>query len=644
MKKFLYIILTALAVIPFVACQQEEEVYKPEVKDITVVSVKNLVFLPAGGSGSINVDCATSFTATSDKSWCTVAVNGKEVTVTASANPTNESRYASILMKTSQSSQTVVVQQVGEILSGLALADLEIPQKGKSLVYGYLSNLSVSMSSDQDWVHFEMVDDEDEGTMVYVTIDENPAFRIRRATVTYQAGSQSKSAVFTQLPKFGAVSGWTVDDTGGRFVFPDQIDEITVTPPSDMAGVYYMFAIGSVDDFPTTDVDAQVEEACLGASAELRAMLSSGEIQSLDDVDGLLKGKYVDEFSNLPGESKAFIACFDDEGYPTGQYALIPVSIPDRGPVKQLVDGWEIAHVGGTYTYPVQTDQFTITPKAGYENAKYIATVVSKDAVSSIEDFAFTTFAMSTRDEIHAKVENGELSSFEAGLSVGETTLSVENMAGSVYVVVVEFGDNKFYTGNYTVAEMTLDDVEPVYYKWVGKWTLTGTYLDDTPFSEVVTISVDEDDRNEDGSLRERRLIISGLDSKAVEAWGAPAEINKFYLKFDAETGAITFYGQNSTGTFTRSGLGDGCKLQLMSMYVKAGATSYTNATGYDFMSATLDGESAAKITILERSAGLPWLVARIRCVNAANSAYTTTGANDASIKLDQPLTMTRAD
>ena len=81
-----------------------------------------------------------------------------------------------------------------------------------------------------------------------------------------------------------------------------------------------------------------------------------------------------------------------------------------------------------------------------------------------------------------------------------------------------------------------------------------------------------------------------------------------------------------------------------MSMYVKVGATAYTNATGFDIMSATLDGESAAQITVLERSAGLPWLVARIRCLNAENSAYTTTGANDASIKLDKPLTMTRAD
>ena len=119
MKKFLYVILTALAALPFVACQEQEEVYKPEVKDITVASVKNLVFLPAGGTGTITVDCATSFTATSDKNWCTVSVSGNDVTVTASANSSNESRYATVLMQTSQSSQKVVVQQVGMVLDGL---------------------------------------------------------------------------------------------------------------------------------------------------------------------------------------------------------------------------------------------------------------------------------------------------------------------------------------------------------------------------------------------------------------------------------------------------------------------------------------------------------------------------------------------
>lgn len=641
MKKYLHIILTALAVLPFVACQEEEEVYKPEVKDITVRSVRTLVFLPSGGSGAIIVDCASSFTATSDKSWCTVSVSGNEVSVSATANASVESRYATILLKTAQSSQSVVVEQLGEVLDGLKLVDETISEKGKTLVYQYSSNIDVQMSSDKDWIHFEMVEDEDDnGKFVKVTVDPNPGLT-RFATVTYTAGSRSGSAEFMQYPTPTQVSNWDVSITDGAYVFPNQTDEVTVTPPN--ASTLYEFVLISKEQIQN--------EAEIGEDAIARALLTWGEIQTKMEAgtisspaEVLQSGAFSETHENMPRSIWAVATVFDQRGIPTGEYYYKDLQVPDRGPVKQAVDGWEVTHTDASYQYPVQTDQFVLTPKAGYEDVKYIATVVKKDAVSDVEDFAFTTFAMGTREELLAKVTAGELPSFEAGLLSGTSTIEVENTVGDVYVVVVAFGDNQFYTGDYQVAEFTLADLMPTYYKWAGKWTLSGTYFNDTPYSEVVTISVDENDRNEDGSLRERRLIISGFGSKAAEAWGAPEEINQFYVEFNAETGAIIFYGQNTTGTFTRSGLGDGCKLQLMSMYVKAGATSYTNATGYDFMSATLDGQSAAKITILERSAGLPWLVARIRCLNAANSAYTTTGANDAGIKLDQPLTMTRAD
>ena len=145
-------------------------------------------------------------------------------------------------------------------------------------------------------------------------------------------------------------------------------------------------------------------------------------------------------------------------------------SVPDRGPVKTLVDGWDIVHTGGTFEQPNQTDVFTVTPKAGYEDVKYIATVVKKENTPSVEDFAFTTFAMETREEILAKVASGELPNFDAGLSTGTTTLTAENMVGDVYVVVVAFGDNQFYTGEYQFTEIAVPDITPAYYKWLGEY------------------------------------------------------------------------------------------------------------------------------------------------------------------------------
>lgn len=305
---------------------------------------------------------------------------------------------------------------------------------------------------------------------------------------------------------------------------------------------------------------------------------------------------------------------------------------------------WTLAIGEGSFVYPHQENTVTVTAGASVADQKYVWTVVPASAVTTdIKDYIFDVFALEKKNEIEAAVASGEISSFADGLVSGNQSTTLSDMAGDYYVMLVGYDDMGFVSGLYQWELITVADARPVYYRWAGKWTLNGTSFDNSPYSEVITITVDENDRNADGSLRERRLIVSGFGSKAVEAWGAPEEINQFYVKFDAETGAITFYGQNTTGTFTRSSLGDGCKLQLMSMYVKAGATSYTNATGYDFMSATLDGQNAAQITILERSAGLPWLVARIRCLNAAGSAYTTTGANDAGLKLDKPLTMTRA-
>ena len=631
MKKYIYHIFAALsALLLLSACQEEKEVVvkKPVLK---VVS-SDVIFGVEGGQGTIVVEADAAVTVTSERPWVQTSVSGNTITVTVSElNPSPQSRYSRLTIAAGSDKTYVTVHQFGEIFDGMKMSDVTVANTGTTMRYAFKANMTVNVTADQPWVHCEM-DEENEGILI-VTVDKHEGFGTRFATVSFTAGTNSGSMKITQEPTYGEIAGWKVEDTDGRFVFPDQIDMIKVTPPADMASVPYYWGVVDPGELVGKDIPAFIKE--LATSTKEAA--DAGQIT-------LCKGADSDELQNLPSTAKAVIIIFDDQNYPTGQYALVDFAVPDRGPVKTLVDGWDIVHTSSTFERPTQTDVFTVTPKAGYEDVKYIATVVKKESTPSVEDFAFTTFAMDTREEILAKVASGELPNFDAGLNTGTTTLTVQDMLGDVYVVVVAFDDNQFYSGEYQYAEFAVEDKMPLYYRWAGKWTLTGTYFDDTPYSEVVTISVDEDDRNEDGSLRERRLIISGLGSKAVAAWGAPEEINQFYLKYDSETGAITFYGQNTTGTFTRSSLGEGCKLQLMSMYVKAGATSYTNSTGYDFMSATLAGESAAKITILERSAGLPWLVARIRCLNAENTAYTTTSANNASIKLDKPLTMTRAD
>ena len=460
MKKYIYLIFAALsALLLLSACRREQpvEVKKPALK---VVS-SNVVFGVEGGEGTIVVEADGTVSVTSERPWVQTSVNGKTITVTVSElNPSPQSRYSRLTIQAGSEKTYVTVHQFGEIFDGMKMEDVTVASAGTTMRYGFKANMTVNVTADQPWVHCEK-DEENEGVLV-VTVDKHEGFGTRFANVSFTAGTHSGSMKITQEPTYGAVSGWTVEDTDGRFVFPDQIDVIEVTPPADMATAPYYWGVLDPSELAGKNIPAFIREL----AASTKEAVDAGQVT-------LCKGADSDELQNLPSTAKAIIIVFDDQNYPTGQYAVIDVAVPDRGPKKQLVDGWEISHDGGTFVAPDQVDVFTITPKAGYEDVKYIATVVSKELVTDIEDYAFTTFAMAERETILAKVESGELPSFDAGLSTGTTELSCKNLTGEVYVFVVAFSDNQFYTGDYSYEEFAISDAKRSF--WIGTWTLTNT-------------------------------------------------------------------------------------------------------------------------------------------------------------------------
>ena len=460
MKKIVKPVFLVLSLLGLLAACNKPEQETTAKKALKVLSSEVIIGVE-GGEGSILVEADDAVTATSERSWCQVTVDGKSIKVSVpEPNKSRMSRYSRIIIKAGSDESHVTVQQYGEVFKGLDMEDVSFGPEGATFRYAYMANMHVQVTSDQPWVHCEM-DEENEGVLV-VTVDKHEGFGTRFANVSFTAGSNSGSMKITQEPTYGAVSGWTVEDTDGRFVFPDQIDVIEVTPSSDMAAAPYYWGVLDPSELAGKDIPAFIREL----AASTKEAVDAGEIT-------LCKGADSDELKNLPSTAKAIIIVFDDQNYPTGQYAVIDVAVPDRGPKKQLVDGWEISHDGGTFVAPDQVDVFTITPKAGYEDVKYIATVVSKELVTDIEDYAFTTFAMAEREAILAKVASGELPSFDAGLSTGTTELSCKNLTGEVYVFVVAFSDNQFYTGDYSYDEFAISDAKRSF--WIGTWTLTNT-------------------------------------------------------------------------------------------------------------------------------------------------------------------------
>ena len=555
MKKYIYLIFAALsALLLLSACRREQpvEVKKPALK---VVS-SNVVFGVEGGEGTIVVEADGTVSVTSERPWVQTSVNGNTITVTVSELNTLQAGSAVAY---------VTVHQFGEIFDGMKMEDVTVASAGTTMRYGFKANMTVNVTADQPWVHCEM-DEENEGVLI-VTVDKHEGFGYRFANVSFTAGSNTGSMKITQDPTYAAVDGWTVEDADGRFVFPDQIDKVQVTPSSDLASAPYYWGVVDPSELLGKDIPAYIKEL----AAAVKEAADAGTVTFSKGVDS-------DELQNLPSTATAIIIVFDAKNYPTGQYAVVEFSVPDRGPKKELVDGWEIAHTDGSWMYPDQIDEFTITPKAGYEDVKYIATAVKKDAVTNVEDFAFTNFAMSTREEILAKVASGELASFEDGLESGASSVSIENAAGEVYVVVVAFGDNQFFTGAYAAPLFEVADLKPAMYKWVGKWSVArkNSNYDDIDTWEITVKEVD------------KTLQIVGIESFS--------DPTRHYAEATTNADGDLVLKVQYTGAYEDSSRGH-VDVLLSGQYddTAAGKTYYTSSVGTTLFTGHLseDGNSA---------------------------------------------------
>ena len=617
MKKYIYPIFAALsALLLLSACQEEKEVVvkKPVLK---VVS-SDVIFGVEGGQGTIVVEADAAVSVTSERPWVQTSVSGNTITVTVSElNPSPQSRYSRLTITAGSDKTYVTVHQFGEVFDGMKMSDVTVANTGTTMRYAFKANMTVNVSADQPWVHCEM-DEENEGILI-VTVDKHEGFGTRFATVSFTAGTHSGSMKITQEPTYGEIAGWKVEDTDGRFVFPDQIDVIKVTPPADMASVPYYWGVMDPSELVGKNIPAFIRE--LATSTKEAA--DAGQIT-------LCKGSDSDELQNLPSTAKAVIILFDDQNYPTGQYALVDFSVPDRGPVKTLVDGWDIVHTGGTFEQPNQTDVFTVTPKAGYEDVKYIATVVKKENTPSVEDFAFTTFAMETREEILAKVASGELPNFDAGLSTGTTTLTAENMVGDVYVVVVAFGDNQFYTGEYQFTEIAVPDITPAYYKWLGEWSVPRGDGADT---WIVTENVPMESFKVSG--------IAGFDADDY-AVGAFVAI----VPYDVATGEMVFKVYENLDVTWQDSTRGTMNALLSGQYTNVqGKTYYNSGIGNTICRAKLaDDEKTAELTPRSvTSGGAPAFFYNIRWYGRyTSSSGSRSGVSWTGYETALPNTMTK--
>ena len=187
------------------------------VQEITVVqrfksltlSVSSNSFSVGSGSNryNVNVMSNTSWTATSNQTWCSVTQSSGNGNATlsfdVSANPLTVDRSAIITIRVNENlMQTVIVQQQGVDQSLLVSSNnFTMASTAGSNTFTITSNLSWSVSSNQSWCTVSPMSGTNNGNITF-TLSENPTTSPRVAIITVSAGSLVQQIAVTQDAAF----------------------------------------------------------------------------------------------------------------------------------------------------------------------------------------------------------------------------------------------------------------------------------------------------------------------------------------------------------------------------------------------------------------------------------------------------------
>ena len=428
MKKYLFIILAGAALLA-AACQEEQPTY--EIHDNINVVSQNIVFMPQGGSGSIVVEAESAITATSDRPWCNVSVSGMTVTVTVPEWTGKENRYAKITLQSGQEKISLTAQQFGEVLGGLDITDISSPFEGTTQEINFVSNLPVTMTANQSWIHVTV--NEETGT-VKIVIDPNTESGTRIGAINYSVGSHPGTINVLQYPETVRVNDWSASVVDGNYTYPNQTDVIGIQSNGSVANDKYVYAV--VDKSKVSNVeDYAFSVVALEKRNEILAKVESGQYASF--ADGLSTGNLTETFQNLDPDSGVYVIIvgYGDNGYVTGKWAAIDLTIEDREPMYYKWTGtWNIT--GRTVPYTGQT--FT-----GAETW-----TITKDE-SDVESQTLTVRGMNSLTT--ASIVNNDAAALKMKYNAEDGSLEFRTQHGKTFVYSDSYGDcYMFPQGLYT--------------------------------------------------------------------------------------------------------------------------------------------------------------------------------------------------
>ena len=166
------------------------------------LSLNSIDFTSDIGSRSFTITSNTSWTISSDQTWCSVSPtsgsNDGSVTVSVGENSTTAERTATITVKSEAGDQTVKVTQSGVSPTlTLNIDNMEFAAGNGSKIFSIKSNTAWAVSSDKNWCSVSPTSGSNDGS-VTVSVDENTSTSSRTATIMVESATITRRLAVMQ--------------------------------------------------------------------------------------------------------------------------------------------------------------------------------------------------------------------------------------------------------------------------------------------------------------------------------------------------------------------------------------------------------------------------------------------------------------
>lgn len=245
MKRYLAFLTIALAL---AACTKQPDGSKYLPAPLLETSTGTVQFDALGGSAQLSVVAQSAVTASVAGEWLSVVVEGQSVSVTAVANPSIESRYATLKLDADGKSRNVQVIQFGFNSKYIWDDSYSFTYDGGSLELPYLdTGTPARVKVSVDWIFCAA-----ENGIFTITVAGNPDKEAREGAIECAFGDDVRNIAIFQAKNPGGSSG---DDDVVRF--SEDFEDVS-----------------TVNDWVLYDVDG--DEYCWSYSNQLTAHSGSG--------------------------------------------------------------------------------------------------------------------------------------------------------------------------------------------------------------------------------------------------------------------------------------------------------------------------------------------------------------------------------